>query len=150
LKVVVQRVKSASVQVEGEVVGSIAKGLLLLVGIAETDRHEDLDFVAKKCVELRIFQDEEEKMNRSLLDVNGDILSISQFTLLGDTRKGRRPSFVNAAGPEKAEAFYHYFNEQLSARGVRVEKGIFGAMMDVALVNEGPVTIIVESKKGST
>jgi len=148
LKVVVQRVRSASVRVEGEVVGSIGRGLLLLVGIAETDRHEDLDFVANKCVELRIFQDDEQKMNRSLLDVKGEILSISQFTLLGDTRKGRRPSFVHAARPEKAEAFYHYFNEQLKSRGVRVEKGIFGAMMDVALVNEGPVTIIVESKPG--
>jgi len=146
LKVVVQRVKSASVRVDDQIVGEIGNGLLLLVGIAETDRYEDLDFVANKCIELRIFRDSEGKMNRSLLDVQGEILSISQFTLLGDTRKGRRPSFVHAARPEKAEDYYNYFNNRLKARGISVKEGIFGAMMDVTLVNDGPVTIIVDSK----
>ena len=146
MKVVVQRVKSASVNVEGKLVAEIGRGLLLLVGIAGSDSEDDVQFVANKCVELRIFQDDNEKMNRSLLDVQGEILSISQFTLLGDTKKGRRPSFIDAAAPDKAKIFYDYFNQLLIARGIPVKTGVFGAMMDVALVNAGPVTIIVESK----
>jgi D-tyrosyl-tRNA(Tyr) deacylase len=146
LKVVVQRVHSASVRVDQKTVGKIGKGLVLLVGVAESDSQEDIEFVANKCAELRIFQDIQQKMNLSLLDVEGEILSISQFTLLADTQKGRRPSFIKAASPEKAQTLYQYFNQLLSTRGIHVEKGIFGAMMDVELINDGPVTIIVESK----
>ena len=146
MKVVVQRVSSATVTVEGKRVGKIGIGLLLLIGIAETDTETDLQFVANKCSELRIFQDNEGKMNRSVLDVGGEILSISQFTLLGDTRKGRRPSFIKAANPENAEKYYNYFNQLLINKGLHVETGIFGAMMDVDLTNTGPVTLIVDSK----
>ena len=146
MKVVVQRVHSASVRVGEKTVGKIEKGLVLLVGVAESDSEVDIEFVANKCAELRIFQDNQQKMNLSLLDVEGEILSISQFTLLGDTKKGRRPSFIKAANPDKAEKYYQYFNHLLSSRGIHVEKGIFGAMMDVELINDGPVTIIVESK----
>jgi len=146
VKVVVQRVSQASVRVDGQIVGKIGKGLLLLLGIAESDLEADIDFVADKCVNLRIFEDEQGKMNRSLLDARGDILCISQFTLLGDTRKGRRPSFIQAAHPEKGELFYQKFVDRLKTFPLSVETGIFGAMMDVDLVNYGPVTIIVESK----
>ncbi len=144
--VVVQRVSSASVRVDGKTVGEIGSGLMLLVGIADTDSETDIEFVAKKCTELRIFEDNEGKMNRSVGEINGEILSISQFTLLGDTRKGRRPSFIKAARPEKANAFYDQFNQCLAAQGIPVQTGVFGAMMDVELVNDGPVTLIVESK----
>lgn len=147
MKVVLQRVAEASVKVDGRIVGEIGKGLLLLIGIEETDSGEDVDFVANKCVNLRIFEDEQNKMNRSLLDINGAILAISQFTLLGDTRKGRRPSFIKAANPEKGRALYERFVEKLREEKIRVETGIFGTMMDVSLVNYGPVTIIVESKQ---
>ena len=146
MKVVVQRVKHASVTVDGNVVGKIGKGLLLLIGIADTDKDEDIEFVANKCLNLRIFEDAAGKMNRSLLEEGGEILAISQFTLLGDTRKGRRPSFVHAANPEKGKDFYDRFVERLRRSGVKVETGIFGAMMDVELLNYGPVTLIVESK----
>ncbi len=146
MKVVVQRVRSASVRVGKQTVGKIEKGLVLLVGVAESDSEIDIEFVANKCTELRIFQDDQQKMNLSLLDVEGEILSISQFTLLGDTKKGRRPSFIKAANPEKADKYYQYFNQVLSRRGIHVEKGVFGAMMDVELINDGPVTLIVESK----
>ena len=145
MKVVVQRVSQASVKVDGKIVGEIGHGLLLLIGIDRDDTEEDLNFVADKCVHLRIFQDDEGKMNRSLLDVNGSILAISQFTLLGNTRKGRRPSFIQAAPPEKGKEFYERFVEKLKSYGVPVACGIFGAMMDVQLVNQGPVTLIVES-----
>ena len=146
--VVVQRVHSASVTVNNQTVGKIGNGLLLLVGIATTDREEDIEFVANKCAQLRIFQDDQGKLNRSVLDVKGSILAISQFTLLGDTRKGRRPSFIAAADPEKGKRLYDYFIKCLRAQGLHVETGIFGAMMDVSLINAGPVTLIVESKKG--
>jgi D-tyrosyl-tRNA(Tyr) deacylase len=146
LKVVVQRVSSAFVDVDGLRVGTIGMGLVLLVGIAETDSESDIEFVAKKCAELRIFEDEDEKMNRSLIDIKGEILSISQFTLLGETSKGRRPSFIRAAKPDKAEKYYTLFNQVLKNKGLHVEKGVFGAMMDVTLTNAGPVTLIVESK----
>jgi len=146
LRVVVQRVSSAGVTVDGKEVGKIGIGLVLLIGIAETDTEADIEFVATKCSELRIFQDDEGKMNRSVLDVGGDILAISQFTLLGDTSKGRRPSFIKAANPDKAEQFYKIFNQMLINKRLRVETGIFGAMMDVELTNAGPVTIIVDSK----
>ena len=117
----------------------------MLVGVAESDQREDVEYIANKCLELRIFQDSDGKMNLSVKDVNGEILSISQFTLLADTKKGRRPSFIKAANPEKAENFYDYFNQVMVDRGIHVEKGIFGAMMDVSLTNEGPVTVILDS-----
>ncbi|WP_342511159.1 D-aminoacyl-tRNA deacylase [Sporosarcina sp. FSL K6-1522] len=146
MKVVLQRSGPASVQVDGEVTGSIDKGYVLLVGITHTDTEEDVDYVAKKIAGLRLWEDAEGKMNRSIDEVNGSILSISQFTLYGDVKKGRRPSFIEAARPEQAKPLWDYFNAQLQAEGLQVETGIFGAMMDVELVNDGPVTIIVESK----
>jgi len=146
LRVVVQRVSSAAVRVDGKEVGKISTGLLLLIGVAETDVEEDIEFVANKCSELRIFQDEDGKINLSVQEVGGEILAISQFTLLGDTRKGRRPSFIKAANPAKAENYYKIFNQVLINKGLHVETGIFGAMMDVDLVNAGPVTLIVDSK----
>jgi len=146
MKVVVQRVSEASVSVDGKIVGKIGPGLMLLIGIAAGDMDEDVDFVATKCVNLRIFQDEDRKMNRSLLDTNGAILAISQFTLLGNTQKGRRPSFIGAATPEKGQKLYELFVEKLKSFNIRVESGVFGAMMDVELINQGPVTLIVESK----
>ncbi len=146
MRVVVQRVNSASVKVDKNEVGKIGLGLLLLVGVAESDSLNDVEFVANKCSDLRIFQDDEGRMNRSVQEVGGEILAISQFTLLGDTRKGRRPSFIKAARPEKAEEYYNYFNQILREKGLVVKTGIFGAMMDVELINAGPVTIIVDSK----
>jgi D-tyrosyl-tRNA(Tyr) deacylase len=145
--VVVQRVKSASVRVEENVVGAINRGLLLLVGIACTDEKEDVEYVAEKCIHLRIFPDEQGKMNRSLIEAGGAVLVISQFTLLGNTTKGRRPSFIEAADPEKGHALYHYFIDCIHTYGIQIETGVFGAMMDVSLINDGPVTLIVESKK---
>jgi len=146
LKVVVQRVKSASVTVEGKIVGKIGNGLVLLIGVAETDTKDNVEFIANKCTNLRIFQDNQGKLNRSLIDEKGEVLAISQFTLLGDTRKGRRPSFISAAQPEKGKEYYEYFIDCLVKQGAHVETGIFGAMMDVELINSGPVTLIVESK----
>ncbi|MGN7295592.1 D-aminoacyl-tRNA deacylase [Ferdinandcohnia sp. SAFN-114] len=146
MKVVVQRAKNASVVVQNEVVGAIKNGLMLLVGITHTDTLEDIKYVADKIVNLRIFEDDEGKMNQSLLDVKGDILSVSQFTLYGDCRKGRRPNFMDAAKPEFAEKMYDLFNAEIREKGVHVETGSFGAMMDVQFTNVGPVTLIIESK----
>jgi D-tyrosyl-tRNA(Tyr) deacylase len=146
MKVVVQRSKAASVTVAGEVAGQISGGLVLLVGITHDDNENDALFLADKIVNLRIFEDEAEKMNLSLLDVGGQILSISQFTLYGDCRKGRRPNFMEAARPEQAVKIYDAFNQLLREKGIHVETGKFGAMMEVSLVNDGPVTLIVESK----
>lgn len=146
MKVVLQRTGPANVTVDGEVTGAIDKGYMLLVGITHTDNEEDVAFVAKKIANLRLWEDEEGKMNRSILEAGGDILSVSQFTLYGDTKKGRRPSFIQAARPEQAEPLWELFNEKLEAQGLKVQTGRFGAMMDVQLVNDGPVTIIVESK----
>ena len=146
MKVVVQRVKSASVAVEGKIVGKIGNGLVLLIGVAETDTKDNVESIANKCTNLRIFQDDQGKLNRSLIDEKGEVLAISQFTLLGDTRKGRRPSFISAAHPEKGKEYYEYFIDCIVKQGVHVETGIFGAMMDVELINTGPVTLIVESK----
>jgi D-aminoacyl-tRNA deacylase len=134
VRIVLQRAKEARVKVEGNIVGEIDHGLVLLVGFTE------------KVVHLRIFEDEDGKMNRSLLDVKGSILSVSQFTLYGDCRKGRRPNFMAAARPEKAAVLYDRFNQLLREHGVRVETGVFGAMMQVELINDGPVTILLESK----
>ena len=146
MKVVLQRTKQASVTVNQEVTGSISHGYMLLVGITHEDTMKDVDYCARKIAEIRLFEDEEGKMNRSIHEVDGQILSVSQFTLYADTKKGRRPSFVNAARPDIAKPLWDAFNDALRANGLHVETGIFGANMDVALVNDGPVTIIIESK----
>ena len=145
MRVVVQRTREASVTVAGDTVGKIDHGLLLLVGITHEDSEKDVDFVADKVANLRIFEDEDGKMNHSVLETGGQILSVSQFTLYGDCRKGRRPNFMNAARPEQAEPLYELFNSKLREKGLVVETGRFGAMMDVRLLNDGPVTLIVES-----
>ncbi|MEH7011420.1 D-aminoacyl-tRNA deacylase [Neobacillus niacini] len=146
MRVVVQRSKNAKVTVNGEITGQISKGLVLLVGVTHHDKEEDAAFLADKIANLRIFEDEAGKMNLSLLEVGGEILSVSQFTLYGDCRKGRRPNFMEAARPEQANQLYEGFNDLLSEKGIKVETGIFGAMMDVELINDGPVTLIVDSK----
>lgn len=147
MKVVVQRSKEASVKVAGELVGSITHGLVLLVGITHEDTDQDLRWMADKLAGLRIFEDESGKMNDDVVQAGGSILSVSQFTLYGDCRKGRRPNFMAAARPEQAEKLYDQFNDLLRAKGLHVETGRFGAMMDVQLVNDGPVTLIVDSKE---
>ncbi|MFS0822573.1 D-aminoacyl-tRNA deacylase [Bacillus sp. 1P02SD] len=146
MKVIVQRARDARVIVQNEEVGSIKNGLMLLVGITHTDTIEDIKYIADKVANLRIFEDDKGKMNLSLLDVKGDILSVSQFTLYGDCRKGRRPNFMDAAKPEYAEKMYNLFNAELREKGINVETGSFGAMMDVQFTNVGPVTLIIESK----
>lgn len=146
MRVVVQRSKAASVTVAGEVTGKIDNGLVLLVGVTHDDNEDAAAYLADKIVNLRIFEDEAEKMNLSLLDVGGQILSISQFTLYGNCLKGRRPNFMEAARPDQAIQIYDAFNRFLQEKGVHVETGCFGAMMEVSLVNDGPVTLIVESK----
>ncbi|WP_370223429.1 D-aminoacyl-tRNA deacylase [Cytobacillus sp.] len=146
MRVVVQRSKEASVKVDGKTVGSIKKGFVLLVGITHEDKEEDAAFLADKIANLRVFEDENGKMNLSLLDQEGEILSVSQFTLYGDCRKGRRPNFMEAASPAHAVKIYDAFNRFLEANGLKVETGEFGAMMDVQLINDGPVTLILESK----
>lgn len=133
--------------VQDEVVGRIPFGLVVLVGITHGDTEEDARYLAEKIVHLRIFEDEEGKMNRSLLDVGGAVLSVSQFTLYGDCRKGRRPSFIQAAKPDEAKALYERFNQLVASYGVPVETGRFGAMMQVSLTNDGPVTLIIDSKE---
>jgi len=145
LRVVLQRVREASVTVEGARISEIGPGLLLLVGVAQADGEAEAAWLAEKIASLRIMGDDEGKMNRSVRDTGGAVLAVSQFTLLADTRKGKRPSFVGAARPEEAERLFDYFCERLREAGVaRVETGRFGAMMDVALVNDGPVTIVLE------
>jgi len=146
VRVVLQRSKEAKVEVDGKVVGSIEKGFVLLVGITHSDELEDAKYLAEKIAHLRVFEDENGKMNQSILDSGGAILSISQFTLYGDTRKGRRPNFMNAAKPDQAKELYDQFNILLRDQGLTVETGIFGAMMDVHLINDGPVTLILDSK----
>jgi D-aminoacyl-tRNA deacylase len=147
LRIVIQRVKRASVTVDGEIVGKIGKGLLVLLGVANDDSEKDADYLVEKTLNLRIFEDSEDKMNLSLLDINGEVLVVSQFTLYGDTRKGRRPSFIGAAPQEKANKLYEYFVSKMREQMLQVEKGRFQAMMDVELVNDGPVTILLDSKK---
>ena len=146
MRAVIQRVKESSVSVNNEIIGKIGSGLMVLLGVSETDRVEDADYLAAKIINLRIFEDENHKMNRSLLDIGGEMLVVSQFTLLADCRKGRRPSFVHAAGPNKANELYERFVEQVRQKGVNVATGRFRAMMDVSLINDGPVTLIVESR----
>jgi len=144
--VVVQRVSRARVRVGGETVGEIGSGLLLLVGVGRGDEERDAAWMAEKVSGLRIFENEPGKMNLSVVEVGGGILSVSQFTLYGDCRKGRRPSFVDAAPPDAARELYETFNDLLRAKGLKVETGVFGAMMEVELVNDGPVTLIVDSR----
>ncbi|WP_405082237.1 D-aminoacyl-tRNA deacylase [Paenibacillus chitinolyticus] len=146
MKVVVQRSKEAQVTVDGEIVGRIDRGLMLLVGVGHEDTEEDAKYLADKIAGLRIFEDEQEKMNFSVKDIGGSVLSVSQFTLYGDCRKGRRPNFMGAARPEQAEALYDKFNGLLREQGLHVETGAFGQMMDVTFTNWGPVTLILESK----
>lgn len=143
---VVQRVTASDVRIQNEIVGKIGPGLLVLIGVSQTDEEKDADYLAEKIVHLRIFGDHEGKMNRSLVDTGGEMLVVSQFTLMGDCRKGRRPSFVRAAPPAKAEALYEIFMDRVRAKGISVASGTFQAMMAVSLVNDGPVTLIVESK----
>lgn len=144
MKVVLQRVARASVTVAGRVTGSIERGFVLLVGFTHGDGHEQLEWMAEKIIGLRVFSDRDGKMNRDIVESRGAVLVVSQFTLYGDVRKGRRPSFVAAAAPQLAERLYLEFLQALRSRGVPVEQGRFGAMMDVDLVNDGPVTLILE------
>jgi D-tyrosyl-tRNA(Tyr) deacylase len=147
MRAVIQRVSGASVEVDRRVVGEIGEGVLVLLGVARDDTDVEADYLADKIINLRIFNDEQGKMNLSLLDTGGGMLVVSQFTLYGDARRGRRPSYIDAAGPEKANALYEYFVEQIRSRGVRVETGVFQAMMKVRLTNDGPVTILLDSQK---
>ncbi len=146
MRVVVQRCKEAKVTVDETITGEIGKGLLLLVGVTHGDTEKDAKYLADKIANLRIFEDEAGKMNFSVTDTGGAILSVSQFTLYGDCRKGRRPNFMAAAAPTEAQALYDYFNRELSGNGLQVETGVFGAMMDVSLTNWGPVTLILDSQ----
>ncbi len=147
MRAVIQRVQSSSVTVDGKIVGKIDRGLLILLGVGHGDDIQDLNYMVDKILGLRIFQDDEDKMNLSVQDIGGEILVVSQFTLYGDVRKGRRPSFTNSAHPDIANRLYEEFVRKMKDRGIRVEKGIFGAHMDVELVNDGPVTILLDSDK---
>ena len=149
MKIVIQRVSCASVRVERVIVGQIQQGLMLLVGVEEGDDKSDAEWLAKKILDLRIFSDSEGKMNLSVKDVNGDVLCISQFTLIAEHKKGSRPSFIKAAKPEKAMALFEYFKELIKTSGLKAESGIFGADMKVELLNDGPVTIVMDSKTKS-
>lgn len=146
MRTIIQRSKNASVEVDGKIVGKIEYGLVVLVGFTEGDTIKEIEYIADKIINLRIFDDENGVMNKSLADVKGSILSVSQFTLYADTKKGRRPSYVEALGGEKATLLYQKFNEVLKEKGVKVEEGIFGADMKVQLLNNGPVTIILEKE----
>lgn len=143
---VIQRVEKSSVTVKNKIIGKIDSGLLVLLGINREDEKKDADYLAEKISNLRIFEDENARMNRSLLETGKEMLVVSQFTLLGDCRKGRRPSFINAADPDRAKELYEYFASQVKLKGVKVETGQFRARMSVALINDGPVTLIVESQ----
>ncbi|NNG01677.1 MAG: D-tyrosyl-tRNA(Tyr) deacylase [Desulfobacteraceae bacterium] len=150
MNAVVQRVTQSTVLVDGETIGSIEKGVLVLLGVSKTDSEKEAAYLAGKIANLRIFEDDDGKMNRSLLDINGSILVVSQFTLLGDCRKGRRPSFISAAPPEQARELYEYFIRQCKHEGLDTQTGRFQAMMQVSLVNDGPVTLILESPESLT
>lgn len=147
MRLVVQRVNEAKVQVNEETVGEIGKGLMVLVGITHEDSAKDVEYLAEKLVHLRIFEDEAERMNLSLIDIGGAVLSVSQFTLYGDTRKGRRPNFMDAAKPEAAKKIYGLWLEAVKGKGIDIQDGKFGEMMEVSLVNSGPVTFIIDSKE---
>jgi len=145
MKVLLQRCKNASVTVDGKVTGQIDNGYLLLVGITATDTEKEINYLVEKVAGLRLFEDAKGKMNHSIEQVNGSILSVSQFTLYADTRKGRRPSFIDAARPEIAKPLWELFNEKIQSKGIHIETGVFGAMMDVTFTNDGPVTIMLEA-----
>lgn len=145
MKIVVQRVKESSVSIDGQMNGQIGKGFMVLVGFYASDTQEIVDKMVDKMIHLRVFEDQDGKMNLSLQDVNGSILSISQFTLYADCRKGRRPSFIDAAKPDIAIPLYEYFNKKIKELGIHIETGVFGADMKVSLINDGPVTIILDS-----
>lgn len=147
MRAVIQRVSRAKVTVNDEITGEIGKGLLILLGISVNDSEKDVLYLLEKTLNLRIFEDGEEKMNLSLLDISGELLIVSQFTLYGDVRKGRRPSFIQAASPEKANELYESFVKEARKQVSKVQTGKFQAMMDVALVNDGPVTILLDSEK---
>ncbi len=147
MRIILQRVKQSRVEVEGKAVGQIGEGLLVLLGVGKEDQEQDVDYLVDKVVNLRIFEDEEGKMNNSVIDSGGEILVVSQFTLFGDCRKGRRPSYDRAAPPELAENLYELFVQKIKDRGIKVETGKFRAMMDVSLTNWGPVTLNLDSKK---
>ena len=147
MRAVVQRVSSAEVRVNGQILGSIGQGLLVLLAVGEVDHAQDVVYLAKKTLNLRVFEDGSGKMNRSVQDIRGSLLVISQFTLYGDCRKGNRPSFVDAAPPEKAEDLYSLYLEEVGKSGLEIASGRFQAMMDVSLVNQGPVTVLLDSKK---
>jgi len=147
MRAVIQRVRHASVEVSNKVVGQIGAGFLVLLGVARDDANTDADYLVQKIVNLRVFDDDEGKMNRSLLETRGAMLVVSQFTLYGDVRRGRRPSYSDAAEPEKANQLYEYFVERVRSVGVKVETGVFQAMMNVSLTNDGPVTILIDSRK---
>lgn len=144
MRLVVQRVKKAKVEVEGKTVGSINNGFLVLLGVTHTDTRKEADYLVKKLCNLRVFEDENGKMNLGLKDVGGELLIVSQFTLYADCSQGNRPSFINAAKPDVANELYEYFCEKCKEQNIKVEKGIFGAVMKVSLLNDGPVTIILE------
>ena len=147
MKAVIQRVKSASVSVDDEIVGEIATGFLILLGVEQSDTQDDLNYLVKKTIGLRIFKDDNKNMNLSIQDIGGKALVVSQFTLCADTSRGRRPSFIKAANPEEADYMYQQLCEQLTMNNLSVQAGKFGAMMDVSLVNDGPVTIILDSRE---
>lgn len=146
MKAVIQRVSEASVKVDGEIVGKISDGLLLLIGIDEEDEKTDADWLVQKILNLRIFGDKDGKLNLSVLDIAGEILCISQFTLIADYKKGNRPSFIKAAKPDKAIPLFEYFKTEIAKSNLKIESGIFGADMKVSLLNDGPVTIVMDSK----
>ncbi|CAI8932324.1 D-aminoacyl-tRNA deacylase [Chryseobacterium sp. IT-36CA2] len=145
MKIVIQRVSEACVKVDGKTVGEIGKGLMLLVGVDENDEKTDADWLVQKVLNLRIFGDEDDKLNLSVKDISGEILCISQFTLIADYKKGNRPSFIKAAKPDKAVPLFDYFKEEIAKSGLKTESGIFGADMKVSLINDGPVTIVMDS-----
>lgn len=147
MRAVVQRVKSSKVEVDGKVIGSINKGLNVLLGISKDDSYEDIEYLKSKIINLRIFEDEDGKLNKSLLDVNGDIIIISQFTLYGDCRKGRRPSFIKALAGDEANGLYEKFIEEIKKEVKNVATGEFGADMLVSIENDGPITLLIDSKK---
>lgn len=147
MRAVVQRVKKAAVKVDDNLTGEIGPGLLVFLGVGKNDKQEDADYLIEKIINLRIFEDEDERLNLSAKDLNKDILVVSQFTLFGDCRKGRRPSFFDAASPEEAEKLYNYFLKQIKKTDLKTADGQFQAMMDVSLINDGPVTILLDSKK---
>ncbi|WP_313098881.1 D-aminoacyl-tRNA deacylase [Epilithonimonas sp.] len=146
MRVVIQRVSEANVKVDNKIVGEIGKGLMLLIGVDESDENTDADWLVKKILDVRVFSDDEGKMNHSVKDINGEILCISQFTLISDYKKGNRPSYIKAARPDKAIPLFEYFKDEIKKSGLKTESGIFGADMKVSLINDGPVTLVFDSK----